>query len=394
MKGDVDAAALLGAAAIRTKDTAEAREAVVWVLRHRPHLRQFWQGHPREAHAMAVSPDGRILALAGEDGAMNLFDPATGRRLAPALGGHGGPVYALAFSPSGTLLASGGSGGVDSKGVPNAGEIRLWDLKGLHANGEVLPLGEPIPAHTSAVHALAFSPDGQRLASGGGGQLAWADPDGYAVEVRDVATGARVAGPLVPPQTMEHRTGVTALAFHPDGTHLAAGSEEGVVIIWDAKAGTVVPTDALAVREIPGLPDDVCACVASVLGRDVLALSFDAAGERLLAGSKDGAFAAFAWDADGYLDPHPVARFDSPHTAARSAAFTSLGAGWATADEAGRIAFGDVTPRRDPSVLPGLPGDALIRMAEELAGRKLTPADLAGGAVPARGGAGGVRLSP
>jgi WD40 repeat protein len=76
----------------------------------------------------------------------------------------------LAFAPDGAVLATAGFDGI----------IRLWDI----ASGQVV---SRIEAHDRGVHALAFSPDGSMLASGGGGF----------VKVWDVATGRVRTTPVV-----------------------------------------------------------------------------------------------------------------------------------------------------------------------------------------------------
>jgi len=64
---------------------------------------------------------------------------------------HQGAVNSLVFSPDGQMLASAGADQT----------IILWDV------ASQLPLGKPLKAHTSSVESLAFSPDGKFLASAG-----------------------------------------------------------------------------------------------------------------------------------------------------------------------------------------------------------------------------------
>src|SRR5206468_5739452 len=119
------------------------------------------------------SPDDRLLASAGSDHSVKLWNPQS-VELVRALNGHTGRVNKVAFSPDGTVLASASS---DQS-------VRLWNP----VSGELLHV---LTGHSESVDALAFRPDGLRLASGS----AVADPlshhGGY--QMWDIKSGSEVA---------------------------------------------------------------------------------------------------------------------------------------------------------------------------------------------------------
>lgn len=199
----------------------------------------------QNARLVAFSADGRYVAAGGDAGVVTVWERDGRRRLGVAAG-HRGAITALGFSPDGSRLATADSAGLliltdipamrprariaahrpghgatalacspDGTTVATASylesAVRLWDADDGTLRGE-------LAGNSGGIRALAYAPDGSRIAGATG--------DGTAVLW--VTASARECG-----RVRAGASPLQALAFSADGRSLATGGSDGRVRIWD-----------------------------------------------------------------------------------------------------------------------------------------------------------------
>jgi WD40 repeat protein len=184
-----------------------------------------------DAGCLAFAPDGKTLAVGSEwgDGSLGLWDVATRKEVRRFGAGTKGRVHAVGFAPDGSILAAGGP----------ANPVRFWDPA---TGAEKAFLGKD----ADHVSSLAFTPDGKILAA----------VCQHKVRLWDVASRAELPG------FGKKSEKLTCLAIASDGSTLATGSEQGRVRLWDLATRKEV-------RSWPQVADEVAALAFSADGKQL-----------------------------------------------------------------------------------------------------------------------------
>ena len=208
-------------------------------------------GHSSQVVSVAFSADGKRLVSGSEDGTAKVWDLLTGKELL-TLAGHSSGVLGAVFSPDGNRLYT----------ASRDATIKSWDVSPTAGSDWMILAG-----HTDRIGFVTYSPDGTRLATYGldGTANVWEAASGKILltlahgdtncvgNVSYSPDGSRlvVAGGTVP-KIVNAVSGAEILALAPftdnvcnilfsaDGQRLAAGSDGGLIRIYDSASGKIL----------------------------------------------------------------------------------------------------------------------------------------------------------
>lgn len=183
------------------------------------HIHRWGAGR---VHAVSWSPDGHTIVSGSDDKSVQLIDASTGKWIVSYLQ-HSSPVLAVAWSPIQRFIASA------------AGSItHIWDSNTCKTLVDY-------SGHKDVVQCLAWSPDGRFLATGSRDKTVLVcDTNDWQANLIDRISHRGSPGSWSIAHYKGHADIVQALAWSPDGTRIASASNDKTVQIWDAMTGKLI----------------------------------------------------------------------------------------------------------------------------------------------------------
>jgi len=308
------------------KNTFEALQTIVFNIRERYRFVSSKADSP--FYVSKFSPDGKIIAVAGFDGSIYLFEN-NGKSIAQLFKPNTTQIRSLSFSPDGKKLAASGAGSV----------VRIWDV----ASKKVIV---EFNAHKEAVFKVDFHPDGKRLLTGGNDGLikiwdcdralnlltinppiqanlqspnqplnqsnvtyaqkqsevirnAGFSPDGNmiiaaknrAISLWDLQ-GNLLANKIV------HDGEIRSVKFHPDGDKFASSSDDKSVKIWQISDQVLASVSSSLTPKVlsSNSPNDPFFLIKSLNGNpsNILSLAFSRDGRKIALGAQDNSIQIFS----------------------------------------------------------------------------------------------------
>ncbi len=154
--------------------------------------------------ALALSEDGKTLALGTHQGGLHLFNSQSGKAEVIVTNAHNGAIAAISLNDDGKRIATAGSDGL----------VKLWDAE----SGKEL---QQFKGHKGAVSAMALSPDAEHVVSVGADRT---------VRLWDTNQGGFLL-------LEGHGGGVTQVGFAPDGRTVVTGGMDKVIRLWQTATG-------------------------------------------------------------------------------------------------------------------------------------------------------------
>jgi WD40 repeat protein len=205
-------------------------------------------------YSIAFNRDCNLLASSSQDSTTRLWDLATGEQYGTLQNEE--PVYSISFSPKDSILVCGSSGG----------NVEIWDVKS-KSRLDILK------SNLSSINSVAFSSDGSMLAIGGDDN--WVDGkyrnsdfvNAKFLQILDMKT-KKVSYVLD-----GHSDQVNSVAFSLNGQVLASGSKDGNVKLWDVNSGKEILTLLPQINEKP--PSEITSVAFSPDGQLLASSSMD-----------------------------------------------------------------------------------------------------------------------